>query len=100
MTGCSSRSSSYRGIGCLAAVAPVTLLAGPGGRRPLRFCGAGPLVAAAVQSLAQGCLFVVVFRLADGIRDARPVPVLITPLALAAVTLSLTALALRSGEAR
>jgi ABC-type multidrug transport system permease subunit len=33
--------------------------------------------------------------LADGLRDARPVPALVTPLALAVVTLALTALALR-----
>jgi ABC-2 type transport system permease protein len=38
--------------------------------------------------------------LADGIRDGHPVPALITPLALAAVTLSLSALALHAGEAR
>ena len=36
--------------------------------------------------------------LADGLRDARPVPALVTPLALAAVTLALTALALRSTD--
>jgi ABC-2 type transport system permease protein len=36
--------------------------------------------------------------LADGIRAAHPVPALVTPLVLVAVSLSLTALVLRSGE--
>lgn len=38
--------------------------------------------------------------LADGIRTAHPVPALVTPLGLVAVSLSLTMLALRSGELR
>jgi ABC-2 type transport system permease protein len=148
-------------------------------RVPRVFVVAGPLAAAAVQSLVQSCLFLVVFRLAgaasppdvplllaaaalfaigiaglaiaiglrtrdnevmqstfgllliamfvssaffppnlmrgwfaaaashspltwiaDGIRAAHPIPALVTPLGLVAVSLSLTMLALRSGDCR